>query len=76
MGKENKKLDKIKGKLDKAFKTKKVINKSILHLDAKSIKSKDKRKDIIHRQKLETRKLKKLQKLKERKIRAEQGENV
>ena len=49
---------------------------AILKVDTKVIKNKERRKDLVQRQKLETRKLRKLQKLKEKRVRAEHGEAV
>ena len=80
MGKEKDKekraqtVQKIKKSLEKAGKEKR--SSSILYVNAKGIKNKERRKELVYRQKIEARKVKKLQKLKEKKIRIEQGEDV
>ena len=51
-------------------------NTSFLRINPKAIRNKEKRQDIVRKQKLESRRLKKLQKLKEKHIRTTQGEEV
>lgn len=66
-------LSKLIQKKDKARAGKKT---SYLNIDANSIKNKERRKEIVRKQKLEAKKLKRLQKLKEKHIRATQGEEA
>jgi len=68
--------EKLKKLIEKKDKVRTSKSTSVLKINAKGVRNKEQRKDIVRRQKLELKKLKKLQKLKEKHIRATQGEEV
>ncbi len=74
-GKKKAPIEKIKKSIEKASKVREKAG-AILKIDAKSVKNKERRKELVRKQKLESRKLRKLQKLKEKRVRTEHGEAV